>query len=229
MPETVLARLNRAGMRFEIFVYAEPAYEFREGKRRSLDGVLAVEQVFTDARKSLKASTQDLRKAFGTDDVYKIAEVILREGDIQLTAEYRKKLREEKLRWIVNYIHKNFVDPKTGLPHPPSRIERALSEAKVKIDPLREPEAQIKEVIESLRKVLPLKSGAVVMEISVPAASYGKLRSLLSGQGDILGEDWSGDGTIVKITLRAPLGSQVLILERVGQAGGEVKVIREEG
>ncbi len=229
MPETVLARLNRAGMRFEIFVYAEPAYEFREGKRKSLEGVLAVEQIFADARRSLKASTQNLKKAFGTDDIYKIAEVILREGDIQLTAEYRKKLKEEKLKWIVNYIHKNFVDPKTGLPHPPSRIERALSEARVKIDPLREPEAQIKEVVESLRKVLPLKSGAVVMEITVPSTSYGKLRSLLSGQGDVLSEDWSKDGTTVKITIRAPLGSQVLILERVGQAGGEVKVIREEG
>ncbi len=229
MPETVLARLSRGGKRFEIFVYAEPAYEFREGKRKSLEGVLAVEQVFTDARKSLKASAQDLKKAFGTDDVYRIAEVILREGDVQLTAEYRRKLREERLRWIVNYIHKNFVDPKTGLPHPPSRIERALSEAKVKIDPLREPETQIKEVVESLRRVLPLKSGAVVMEISVPAGSYGKLRSLLSGQGDVLGEEWSGDGTTVTITLRAPLGSQVLILERVGQAGGEVRVIREEG
>ncbi|MDK2464006.1 MAG: ribosome assembly factor SBDS [Candidatus Korarchaeota archaeon] len=229
MPETVLARLNRAGMRFEIFVYAEPAYEFREGKRKSLEGVLAVEQIFTDARKSLKASTQDLKKAFGTDDVYKIAEVILKEGDVQLTAEYRRKLKEERLRWIVNYIHKNFVDPKTGLPHPPSRIEKALSEAKVKIDPLREPEAQIKEVVESLRKVLPLKSGAAVMEIVVPSTSYGRLRSLLSGQGDVLSEDWSKDGTTVKITLRAPLGSQVLILEKVGQAGGEVKVIREEG
>ncbi len=224
-----MARLTRGGKRFEIFVYAEPAYEFREGKRKTLDGVLAVEQIFIEARKSLKASNQDLRKHFGTEDIYKVAEVILKEGDIQLTAEYRRKLKEEKTRWIVNYIHRNFVDPKTGLPHPVSRIEKALAEAKVKIDPLKEPEAQIKDVVESLRKVLPLKSGMIAMDIEVPAAVYGKLRAFLGGQGDILREEWSKDGSHAILRVRAPLGSQVLILERVGQAGGHVKVIREEG
>ena len=31
-------------------------------------------------------------------------------------------------------IHRNAVDPKTGLPHPPQRIESAMEEAKIHVD-----------------------------------------------------------------------------------------------
>ena len=228
MPEPVVARIHRGGRRFEILVNSDKAYAFREGKRVNVSEILIIDKVFSDARKGLEVSSQDLEKAFGTADILKIAEVILREGEIQITAEYRKKLQEEKFRWLVNYIHRNFVDPQTGLPHPPSRIERAMRQAKVRVDPFKEPEAQVKEVVEKLRRILPLKSGRVKLAVTVPAPSYGKVRSLLAGHGDIISESWSSDGSKVTITVRVPLGSQVLILDRVGRLGGEVKALGEE-
>ncbi len=224
MPEPVIARITRAGKRFEIYVYPEKAYQFREGKPVDIRDVLAVENIFTEVRKSLKAPSADLKKAFGTTDLYKIAEIILREGEIQLTAEYRKKLQEEKMRWIINYIHKNFVDPQTNLPHPVSRIQKAMKEAKVKVDPMKEPEQQVKEVVEQLRKILPLKSGQVRMMVTVPASVWAKARSLLAGQGSILSEKWSEDGSQVTFRAELPVGAQMLVLERIGEMGGQAKI-----
>ena len=224
MAEPVIARINRGGKRFEIYVYPEKAYKFREGKPVDVREILAVENVFIDTRKSLKASSADLKKAFGTTDIYKITEIILKEGDIQLTAEYRKKLQEEKFKWIVNYIHKNYVDPQTNLPHSISRIQKAMKEAKVKVDPMKEPEQQVKDVIEQLRKILPLKSGQVRLVVTVPPSVWAKARSLLAGQGTILSEQWSEDGSRVTFKVEIPVGAQMLVLERIGEMGGQVKV-----
>ncbi|MEM0018194.1 MAG: ribosome assembly factor SBDS [Candidatus Korarchaeum sp.] len=224
MPEPVIARITRAGKRFEIYVYPEKAYQFREGKQVDVRSILAVENVFTDARKSEIAPTSDLKKAFGTTDVYSIAEIILKEGEVQLTAEYRKKLQEEKMRWIVNYVHKNFVDPQTNLPHPPSRIEKAMREAKVRIDPMKEPEQQVKDVVDQLRKVLPLKTGQVRMVVTVPSSAWAKARSLLIGQGNVISEKWSEDGEKVTFVAEVPIGAQMLLFERIGEMGGQAKV-----
>lgn len=224
LPEPVIARITRSGKRFEIFVYPEKAYQFREGKKVDVRSVLAIENVFTDARKSEVAPSSELKKAFGTTDIYSIAEVILREGEVQVTAEYRKKLQEEKTRWIINYIHRNFVDPQTNLPHPPSRIEKAMREAKVKVDPMKDPEQQVKEVVEQLRKVLPLKTGQVRLTVTVPSSVWAKARSLLQGQGNIISEKWSEDGDKVTFVAEVPVGAQMLLLERIGEMGGQVKV-----
>ncbi|MDW8036142.1 MAG: ribosome assembly factor SBDS [Candidatus Korarchaeum sp.] len=165
-----------------------------------------------------------MKKAFGTTDIYRIAETILKEGEVQLTSDYRKRLQEEKMRWIVNYIHKNFVDPQTNLPHPPSRIEKAMRETKVKIDPMKEPEQQVKEVIDQIRKVLPLKTGQVRMIVTVTSSSWAKARSLLLGQGNIISEKWSEDGEKVTFVVEVPIGAQMLLFERIGEMGGQAKV-----
>ncbi len=225
LPEPVVARITRRGKKFEVLVHPNKAYDYLEGKKVDIRDIVAVDFVFTDARKGIKAPTSDLEKAFGTTDIYKITEIILKEGEVQLTADYRKKLQEEKFRWIVNYIHKNFVDPQTNIPHPISRIEKAMKQAKVKVDPLKEPEQQVKEIVEQLRKVLPLKSGKVRMRVFVPATSWAKARKLLAGQGDLIEEKWSDDGTSVTFLVEIPVGSQMLVLERIGEMGGHVEIV----
>jgi len=43
-------------------------------------------------------------------------------------------MTSEKRKQIVEFIAKNYVDPRSHLPHPPLRIEQALTEARVSID-----------------------------------------------------------------------------------------------
>ncbi|MGC8931793.1 MAG: ribosome assembly factor SBDS [Candidatus Methanodesulfokora sp.] len=224
MTETVLARLEKGGKKFEIVVNADKAYQLLEGKKIPISDVIAIEEVFTDFRKGQKATKSDLNSVFGTTDINKIAEIIIKEGEVQITAERRKKLQEEKINWIASYIQKNYVDPNTNAPHSLQRIINAIKESKARIDPFKEPERQVKDVVEQIRKYLPLKSSKAVIKVVVPAASWSEVRSFLKGQGDILSEKWSEDGSTVSFQVEIPVGAQVLITERIGKIGGRVEL-----
>ncbi len=94
-------------------------------------------------------------------DHAKAAVEVLKRGELQLTQEQRKRLTEEKRKQVVNVIAKNYVDPKTKLPHPPVRIEQAMLDARVYIDPFKDVNEQTKEVLEKIRLIIPLKSEKV--------------------------------------------------------------------
>ena len=152
--KAVIARLKKGENNFEILVDCENALDFRRGKEVSLDDVLATDDIFKDVKKGEKAS--DLEKSFGTEDVRKISEKIIKEGEVQLTAEYKSKIREEKKRRIVSLIARGCINPDTNTPHPPQRIENALEEAKVKIDEFKSAEEQVDVIIKQLRPIIPI-------------------------------------------------------------------------
>ena len=77
-----------------------------------------------------------------------IAKIIMKKGELNLTTEQRKKMTTEKKKQIVTYVSKTYVDPKTHLPHPPLRIEQAMIDARVSIDPFKNAEDQINDIIE---------------------------------------------------------------------------------
>jgi len=64
-----------------------------------------------------------------------IAEKILQKGDLNLTTEQRRRMTAEKRKQLITFITKTFVDPRSHLPHPPLRIEQAMSDARTSIDP----------------------------------------------------------------------------------------------
>ena len=93
--EAVIARLNLHGNKFEILVDCEKAIEFRTGKC-SLDDALVTNDIFKDVKQGERAPENEMKKIFKTEDKKKIAEEIIKKGEIQLTTEHRNKLREEK-------------------------------------------------------------------------------------------------------------------------------------
>ncbi|MEM3127037.1 MAG: ribosome assembly factor SBDS, partial [Candidatus Woesearchaeota archaeon] len=149
--KAVVARLKSHGLNFEILVDCENAIKIKYGQALEWRDVLAVEKIFSDASKGIIVPEVQLRQVFNTLDPKEVALQIIKKGEIQLTAEYRERFREEKRRRIINEIHRNAVDPKTGIPHPLSRIEDAIREAKVKIDEFKPVETQIEEIIKKLR------------------------------------------------------------------------------
>ncbi len=226
MGEPVIARIDMKGKhRFEVYVYPEKAYAYLEGNKINVEEILAIEKVFRDARKGIEASSKDLVQIFGTDDPYEICKRILDEGKVQLTTEYIRKLQERKKMWIINFIHQNFVDPKTNLPHPVSRIERAMKEAKVRVDPYKRPEEQVNQIIESLRKILPLKGGSSRLRVKIPIEAWGKIRASLSGIGKVLREEISKDGQRAIIDVEIPIRAQSSVYELIGKVGGSVEEI----
>src|SRR3989344_2464638 len=98
--DAIIARYTKDGKHFEILVDPIIAYDLREGKTVSLGRMLAANIVFTDARKGTKAGAADVQTAFGTSDVEKIAEIIIKKGDLQLTTEFRRKKTEERRKQV---------------------------------------------------------------------------------------------------------------------------------
>ena len=200
--------------KFEILVKADPAFDFKMGKKSNIDEVLAVDEIYVDASKGMRASEDKLMKAFQTKDIMKIAEIILRKGELLLTSEQRKRLIEDKKKQIISFIAKNYVDPKTNLPHPPIRIEQALAQAKVSIDPFKDVEEQAKIVIERLRTIIPLKTGRVKLRVRVPAMYSAQAYGILKSYGEIVDQEWGADGGLTA-TIELPIASQSALLDKL--------------
>jgi len=211
-----VARLTREGEHFEILVKPQPALSYRLGKIESVSEALVTSTVFTDANKGLKPSEDRLQKAFGTTDLLKIAAVILKKGDLQLTTEQRRQLIEDKRKQIVAFISRQCVDPRTNLPHPPIRVEQAMEQIHFSIDPYDEVEKQAKEVVKLLRPILPLKMEKVSVAIRIPPEHASKAYGTVKGFGTIRREEWRADGSWSAV-VELPAGLYGSFLEKLGE------------
>jgi ribosome maturation protein SDO1 len=207
-----VARMKKAGEIFEIVIDPDLASAYREGKGSDVREVLHAEFIFNDAKKGIKASEESLETAFHTKDPLQVAAILLKEGELQLTAEYRDKKREEKKRKIIEIIHINAIDPKSGLPHPVTRIENAFEEAKVHVDENKRAEDQVKTIIDQLRPILPIKFDVRLIDVHIPANYAVKLYGIVKNYGKIKREEWQNDGAW-RILIEIPAGLQTEFFE----------------
>src|SRR6185503_10409112 len=206
-----IVRLTLDGDKFELLVKPDPALEYKLGKRADISSVLVSDEIYTDANKGSRVSSEKMTKHFKTTDAAEIAKQIILRGELNLTTDQRRKMVEEKRKQIVQFINRSFVDPKTHLPHPVVRIEAAMDEARVSIDPFKRSEDQAKTVIEGLRKILPLKSETVRLTVTVPPQFSAQSFNILKSAGDFKGEVWLSDGSLrVIVEMNAGLKAQFL-------------------
>jgi ribosome maturation protein SDO1 len=221
-----VARMTVNNEHFEILVKPEKALQYRLGKIAGVREVLAGEIIFSDANKGTKPSEESLRKAFGTTDALKIAETMLTKGTLQLTTEQRRKMVEDKRKQIIDFISRQSVDPKTNLPHPPTRIENAMEQVRYPIDPFKPVEEQAKDIIKLLRTILPLKMEQITLGVTVPAAYSVRAYGTIKGFGTIKHEEWRNDGSWYGV-IEMPAGSYAPFLEKLGEitkGQGEAKL-----
>src|SRR6058998_4257020 len=210
------ARLAKGPDHFEILVKPEPALEYKLGKQIALSQVLLIEEIYSDAGKGTRASIEKLQKAFGSADAIKVAEEIMKSGELQLTTDQRRKLVEDKRRQIVAIIVRNAIDPRTGAPHPPLRIEQAMEQIRISIDPFKSAEEQAKLVIEELRPILPLKMEQMKVAVKVYPEHAARAYNALKGFGTVSREEWGPDGSLVAV-VEMPAGLYGSFLDRVGK------------
>lgn len=211
----IVARMSISGANFEILVDPDQALNFRRGKTGDISAVLMVDAIFTDANKGLRAPEEKLQRVFKTSDVIKIAEMILKRGKLQLTGEQRNRLVEDKRRQIVSFISRHCIDPRTGRPHPVVRIEQAMEQSNVKIDPFRGVEEQANLVIEALRPVLPLKIEQVRVAVKIPPEYAARSIGVVKSFGSIEKEEWQADGSWVAV-VDMPAGLHTAFIEKLG-------------
>ncbi|MBL7118491.1 ribosome assembly factor SBDS [Candidatus Bathyarchaeota archaeon] len=210
------ARISVGNEKFEILVKPGQALDFVMGKTTDLSDILVVDEIFLDAKKGMKASEKRLSVAFGTENAQEIAEKILRDGELQLTTTQRRQLIEQKRRQIVAFISRHCMDPRTKLPHPPKRIEQAMEEAKLSIDPFKESEDQARDVIQELRPILPISMEELRIAVKIPAEYAPKAYGTVKDFGRIEREEWQVDGSWVAV-IEMPVGLHGPFLERLGR------------
>lgn len=202
-----LARLKKGGHTFEVAVDPDAAILHRSKGIGDIRDILRSEKIFTHVSKGLFSPEHELKEVFGTTDVPKIAELILKEGEIQLTEEYRLKLREQKYRRLVSLIAQNAIDPRTKLPHPPQRVENALQEANVHLDDFKSADEQLDDVVRKLQPILPIKFETKVIHIHIPAQYAPKAHPAISKFAKPQKEEWHNDGSF-SCTVEIPAGME---------------------
>jgi ribosome maturation protein SDO1 len=212
--DAVVARWETQGSRFEVLVDPQAVQEMKDGKTVDLSDKLALDQVFKDARKGDKISEEHLEKVFRTRDLREIARQIILKGDVQVTTDQRHKLQEAKRKQIVQVIARNAMNPQTGAPHPATRIEAAMQEAKVHIDPFRPADTQVQEILTKLRPLLPIRFDTVRVRIRVPAQHFPHVIGDLKAMGKLSDEQWMGDGSWSGV-LEIPAGVQTELYQKL--------------
>jgi len=212
--EYVIARVEKSGEKFEILVKPEAVQKVRDGKDVDLLKGLAIDEIFKDAHKGSKASEDKMAEFFGTTEPLAVAKQIIQRGEIQLTTEQRRQMLEAKRKQIVQYIAANAINPQTSTPHPPQRIENAMEEAKVHIDPFKPIEEQVKEVLDALRPLIPIRFEKVRIAVKLSAEDSAKSYGDIKGYGTILKEEWSPTGAWLGV-VEMPAGLQTDFLERL--------------
>ena len=210
------ARITKSGEKFEVLVKPDPALDYKMGKPVSISQLLVIDEIYTDAGKGTRASSEKVQKAFGTEDPTVIAEEIMKHGELQLTTDQRRQLVEDKRKQIIAFVARNCIDPRTGTPHPPIRIEQAMNQIKYSIDPFKSADEQAKDVIEELRALLPIKMEQMRVAVKILAEYGAKGYGALKGYGTISREEWQADGALVAV-VEMPAGLYGPFLERLGK------------
>ncbi|MDC0170753.1 ribosome assembly factor SBDS [Candidatus Nitrosopelagicus sp.] len=215
MDKVTVVKYSYASEKFEILVKPDPAFDYKLGKISEISKILVSDEIYTDSGKGTRASNELLVKVFKTEDTTKIAEIMMQKGELNLNTEQRKKMTNDKRKQIITFIAKTYVDPKTHLPHPPLRIEQAMIDGRVSVDPFKNPDEQIKDIVEKLRPIIPLKTENIILEISVPAQYVAQSYTVLKSTGSLKKEDWQPNGSL-KAILEIPAAARPNVIDRLG-------------
>lgn len=206
LDNALVAHYDVDGVRFEVYVDKEKAYEYKHGAKNDFGGILVVDEIFKDAKKGERHKNEALEKAFGTADPRKVAEIIIDKGELPLTTDQKRKLTEEKRKKVIAIILREAIDPRTKAPITPVRLENALGQVKVHIDPFKRAEEQVDAVVNVLKPVLPIKFEKIRVAVKIPAQHAQRCFGILKEYG-VKKEEWMKTGALVAV-LEIPAGLQ---------------------
>jgi ribosome maturation protein SDO1 len=216
LDKAIIASYETKGENFEILIDPAVVQDMKDGKEVNLIDHMVIDTIFKDSKKGTKASDEKVKQVFGTNDITAVAKEIVLKGHIQLTTDQRRAMQENKRKQIVQMIARNAVNPQTGAPHPPQRIEIAMEEAKVHVDPFKSVEAQVQEVLNALRPLIPIKFDKVKIAIRLAPDDYGKCYGDIKNFGSIIREEWQPNGYWIGV-VEMPAGMQTDFYQKLNE------------
>jgi ribosome maturation protein SDO1 len=229
LDRAVVARLESHGDRFEVLVDPDLAVRIRHGEKVEIEDAVAAIFIFENASRGEKSPDEALEKVFQTTDFKTIAERIILKGEIHLTSEQRRALIEEKRHQVVTFIARHAINPQTGLPHPARRIEMAMEEARVTIDPFRPLNDVVEETMKALRPLIPIRFEEVRVAIRIPPDHAARAYGEIDRAAHIEKQEWQKDGSWICV-VKIPGGMQAdleALVKKVSRGTGEMRVLKE--
>ena len=123
-------------------------------------------------------------------------------------------MQKNKRNRIIDTIVRNAMDPKTKAPHPRQRIELAMDQAGIHIDPFKPVSEQVKTIIDVLRPIIPISMEQVRISVKIPAEYIGRAYGVARSFGSLEREDWQSDGSWIGI-IKLPAGMQTDFYEKL--------------
>ena len=229
LDRAVVARLETHGDRFEVLVDPDLAVRIRHGEKVEIEDAVAAIFIFENASRGEKSPDESLEKAFQTTDFKTIAERIILKGEIHMTSEQRRALIEEKRHQVVTFIARHAINPQTGLPHPAKRIEMAMEEARVTIDPFHPLNDVVEETMKALRPLIPIRFEEIRVAIRIPPDHAARAYGEIDRAARIEQQEWQKDGSWICV-VKIPGGMQVDLeglVKKVSRGTGEMRVLKE--
>ncbi|MBI0583591.1 MAG: ribosome assembly factor SBDS [Methanomassiliicoccus sp.] len=197
--DAIVAKLESHGETFEILIDPDVVKLIREGREVDLADHMVIDEIFRNARKGTRPEEKKVQEVFGTIDPTEVAKHIILKGEVQLTTQQRKEMQESKRKRIISEIARNAINPQTGAPHPPARIEAAMEEARVHIDPFKSVESQIEPILKALRPLLPIRFDKVRIAVKLTGDQYGRCYDFITQSGKVVKDEWQSSGNWIGV------------------------------
>ena len=227
LEDSVIARFETGGDRFEILVDPRAAQDYKEGGDIDWEEAIAADGIWNNSAKGERSPDILVNNSFGSLDLVEIYKKILKEGKIQLTSQQRKEMIEQKRKQIIAYIVANAMNPQTGGAHPPQRIENAIEEARYSVDPMETVEKQVENIVKNIKTLIPISFEKIQVAVKIQAIHVGKCYGQLSGIGKIMNEEYQKDGSWIGIMEMSATSYNRLedVLGTVTKGTAETKII----
>ena len=227
LEDSVTARFETGGNRFEILIDPQAAQDYKEGEEVDWEEAIAADGIWSDSSKGDRAPEKLVNDTFGSLDLIDIYKKILAEGSIQLTSQQKKEMVEQKRKRIISHIAANAMNPQTGGPHPPQRIENAIEEIRYSVDPIESDQKQIENIVSKIKLLIPISFDKIRVAVKIPAIHVGKCYGQLSGLGNIESEEYQKDGSWIGIIEMAAAAQTKLedLLGSVTKGTAEIKAL----
>lgn len=197
--EQTICKYKEGKNTFEIICNSGSIKPYREGKAK-LDDVVVAKEIFFDIKKGTRPKEADLNNSFHTTNIDECLDIIVKKGEYQVSTNERKELVEKKKAQMVEYVHKNFIDPTTKNPHPVTRIENAFSQIKaLNINPDVSAEKQVNDLLPKLKDIIMLVKNEMEGYLTIPNKYVGKCQGIVKKYATIVEEKYNADSAMFKI------------------------------
>ncbi|CAG4988543.1 unnamed protein product [Parnassius apollo] len=176
LTNVAIVRLKKGGKRFEIACYRNKVLSWRNKLEKDIDEVLQTHTVFTNVSKGQVAKKEDLIQIFGKDDHSEICKEILEKGELQVTDKERHSQIDSLFKDIATTVADKCVNPETKRPYPVSIIEKAMKDIHFSVNVNRSAKQQALDVIQMIKKEIPLERAQMRVRISLSGKDARKVR-----------------------------------------------------